>query len=202
MAYHCFPEAASSIAPRIDLLYFFLTSITVFFSLIIFGLIFYFAVKYRRRPDRGPEQSVAANTHESYGLEIAWSVVPFMITLVMFTWGASLYMAIARVPDQAMEISVVGRQWMWKIQHPEGRREINELHIPFGQPVKLTMASQDVIHSFYIPAFRLKQDVLPGRYTTMWFEPTRARGVPPVLRRILRYAPFGHDWPRRRDGAE
>jgi len=112
--------------------------------------------------------------HEGFALEIAWSVIPFMITLVMFTWGSSLYIANSRVPDQAMDVYVVGRQWMWKIQHPNGRREINELHVPLGQPVKLTLASQDVIHSFYIPAFRVKQDVLPGRYVTMWFQPTRA----------------------------
>jgi cytochrome c oxidase subunit 2 len=92
----------------------------------------------------------------------------------MFTWGSRLYIANSRVPDQALDVYVVGRQWMWKIQHPTGRREINELHVPIGQPVKLTLASQDVIHSFYIPAFRVKQDVLPGRYETMWFQPTRA----------------------------
>jgi cytochrome c oxidase subunit 2 len=168
-----FPEAASTVASSIDLLYFFLIAVTVFFSVLIFALIFYFAVKYRRRPDRPPEQ-IVAGTHEGYGLEIAWSVIPFMITLVMFTWGSSLYIANSRVPDQAMEISVVGRQWMWKIRHPSGRSEINELHVPLGQPVKLTLASQDVIHSFYVPAFRVKQDVLPGRLVTMWFQPTRA----------------------------
>jgi cytochrome c oxidase subunit 2 len=97
-----------------------------------------------------------------------------MLTLVMFTWGSSLYIANERVPDHAMDIYVVGRQWMWKVQHPNGRREINELHVPIGQAVKLTLTSQDVIHSFFIPAFRVKQDVLPGRYVTMWFQPTRA----------------------------
>ena len=107
------------------------------------------------------------------GLEILWSVVPFLITLVMFTWGSSLYIANQRVPDAAAEINVVGRQWMWKIQHPNGRREINELHLPLGQAVRLRLASQDVIHSFYIPAFRLKQDVVPGRYSSMWFQPAR-----------------------------
>jgi cytochrome c oxidase subunit 2 len=128
-------------------------------------------VKYRRRPGKIAEQQ---DQHAGVGLEIAWSAIPFLITLVMFTWGSSLYIANSRVPENAMDIYVVGRQWMWKIQHPSGRREINELHVPLGQPVKLTMASQDVIHSFYIPAFRVKQDVLPGRYVTMWFQPTRA----------------------------
>jgi cytochrome c oxidase subunit II len=169
-----FPEVASTIAGSVDLLYFFLTGVTAFFTILIFVLIFYFAVKYRRRPDRVPEQIDADTEHSGLKLEIAWSVIPFLITLVMFTWGSSLFIANSRVPDQALDIYVVGRQWMWKIQHPSGRREINELHVPVGQPVKLTLASQDVIHSFYIPAFRVKQDVVPGRYVTMWFQPTKA----------------------------
>ena len=166
-----FPEVASTIAANVDLLYLFLILVTAFFTALIFGLVFYFAVKYRRRPGKIAEQQ---DQHAGVGLEIAWSAIPFLITLVMFTWGSSLYIANSRVPENAMDIYVVGRQWMWKIQHPSGRREINELHVPLGQPVKLTMASQDVIHSFYIPAFRVKQDVLPGRYVTMWFQPTRA----------------------------
>jgi len=168
-----FPEVASTIAGGVDTLYFFLVAVTVFFSTLIFGLIFYFAVKYRRVSGRALSQTTET-THEGYALEIAWSVVPFLITLVMFTWGSSLFIANSRVPDQAMEIRIVGRQWMWKVQHPNGRNEINELHVPIGRPVKLTLASQDVIHSFYIPAFRVKQDVVPGRYATMWFHPTRA----------------------------
>jgi len=165
-----FPEAASTIARGVDLLYLFLTSVTAFFSVLIFACIFIFAVKYRRNPrNRGPEA-----VHGNLGLELLWTAVPFVITLIIFTWGASLYMSDARVPPNASDIYVVGRQWMWKIQHPEGRREINELHVPIGQPIKLLMASQDVIHSFYIPAFRLKQDVVPGRYATMWFEANKA----------------------------
>ncbi len=168
MGFPLFPEVASTIAASVDRLYFFLIGITVFFSVLIFASILYFAVKYRRKPGRTAEQ-----VREGLELEIAWSVVPFLITIVIFTWGSSLYIANSRVPDQAMDIYVVGRQWMWKIQHPSGRREINELHVPVGQAVKLTLASQDVIHSFFIPAFRVKQDVLPGRYVTMWFQPTR-----------------------------
>ena len=169
MGFPLFPEVASTIAASVDRLYFFLIGVTVLFSVSIFLCILYFAVKYRRRPGRTAEQ-----VSGGLGLEIAWTVVPFLITLVMFTWGSTLYIANSRVPDQAMDIYVVGRQWMWKIQHPSGRREINELHVPVGQAVKLTLASQDVIHSFFIPAFRVKQDVLPGRYVTMWFQPTRA----------------------------
>ncbi len=105
--------------------------------------------------------------------EIAWTVIPFFIFMGMFAWGAKLYFDIERPPDNAITMYAVGKQWMWKIQHPEGQREINELHIPVGRPVKLTMISQDVIHSFFVPAFRTKQDVLPGRYTTTWFEATQ-----------------------------
>jgi cytochrome c oxidase subunit 2 len=170
-----FPEVASTIAGSVDALYFYLTAISAFFSAVVFILIFYFAVKYRRRPGRRPQQDPYTQPqHEGHlGLEIAWSAVLFVIVLTIFTWGASLYMANSRIPDDATEIFVVGRQWMWKIQHPNGRREINELHVPVGQPMRLTMATQDVIHSFYIPAFRIKMDVVPGRYTTMWFEATR-----------------------------
>jgi cytochrome c oxidase subunit 2 len=170
-----FPEVASTVAASVDALYLFLILVTVFFSTLIFALIFYFAVKYRRRPGIEPVQDPETHPgHEGHlGLELLWTVVPFAITMVMFLWGASLYVANARVPDAASEISVVGKQWMWKIQHPNGRREINELHVPVGQPVKLTLATQDVIHSFYIPAFRVKQDVVPGRFTTMWFEATK-----------------------------
>jgi len=102
-----------------------------------------------------------------------WSVIPFGLTMVMFSWGASVYFKESRPPDNALQIYVVAKQWMWKLQHMEGRREINELHIPLGRPVKLTMTSEDVIHSFYVPAFRVKQDVVPGRYSTLWFEPTK-----------------------------
>ncbi|HYR42213.1 MAG TPA: cytochrome c oxidase subunit II [Terriglobia bacterium] len=168
MGFPLFPEVASTIAQSVDLLYLFLVAVTVLFSGLIFVCILYFAVKYRRKPGKTAEQ-----IHGVMGLEIAWSVVPFLITLVMFTWGSSLYVANSRVPDQAMDVYVVGKQWMWKIQHPSGRSEINELHVPVGKAVKLTLTSQDVIHSFYIPAFRVKQDVLPGRYVTMWFQPTR-----------------------------
>jgi cytochrome c oxidase subunit 2 len=90
--------------------------------------------------------------------------------MVMFAWGAKVYVNLERPPADAMVINVVGKQWMWKLQHPEGVREINTLHIPVGRPIKLVMTSQDVIHSFFVPAFRTKQDVLPGRYTTSWFE--------------------------------
>jgi cytochrome c oxidase subunit 2 len=107
-------------------------------------------------------------------LEGLWTAIPFAITMIIFFWGASLYATLRRAPDDALPILVVGKQWMWKLQHMSGRREINELHVPVGRPVELTMTSEDVIHSFFVPAFRVKQDAVPGRYTTVWFEATKA----------------------------
>ncbi len=162
-----FPEQASTLAPHVDLLLFFLIGVSCFFALLIASLLIVFAIRYRRGA-APPEQ-----IHGSTQLELTWTIVPFVIAMVIFAWGAWVYMEMARPPDNAHEVFVVGRQWMWKLQHLEGRREINELHVPVGQPVKLTMTSEDVIHSFYVPAFRMKWDVLPGRYTTAWFQPTR-----------------------------
>jgi cytochrome c oxidase subunit 2 len=164
-----FPEQASTLAPQVDGLLFFLLAVTVFFVILIAGLILVFMVRYRRRdPDEIPE-----SVHGSLVLEIGWSVIPFIIAMVAFFWGASLYATIRRPPDDAVNIDVVGKQWMWKLQHMEGRREISELHIPVGKPIKLTMTSEDVIHSFFVPAFRTKQDAVPGRYSTTWFEATK-----------------------------
>jgi cytochrome c oxidase subunit 2 len=164
-----FPQSASTISGRVDMLYFFLVTVAGFFSVLIFGLVFCFALRYHRSA-RNP---VARQIHGSLGLEIVWSVIPLALTMVMFGWGAVLYLRNARTPPGSMEIYVVAKQWMWKIQHTEGAREINELHVPTGAPVRLVMTSEDVIHSFYVPAFRVKQDVMPGRYTSMWFQPTQ-----------------------------
>jgi cytochrome c oxidase subunit II len=164
-----FPERASTMAARVDALYFFLVGLTVFFALLIAGLIVYYAVRFHRRH---PEQ-VGVTIHGGMVLEITWSVIPLLITLVIFVWGASVFFAMSRPPDDALNIYVVGKQWMWKLQHLDGQREINELHVPLGRPVKLIMTSEDVIHDFFIPAFRVKADVIPGRYTTIWFEPTK-----------------------------
>jgi cytochrome c oxidase subunit II len=165
-----FPERASTMAGRVDALYFFLLGIAAFFSLLIAGLIVYYAVRYRRRsPD-----AVGANIHGGLALEITWSVVPLIITMVIFVWGASVFFAMSRPPDETLNIYVVGKQWMWKFQHLDGQREINELHVPVGRAVKLIMTSEDVIHDFFVPAFRVKADVLPGRYTHLWFQPTKA----------------------------
>src|SRR5580704_12207974 len=164
-----FPEQASTFAPDVDHLLYFLLTVAVFFTLLIFGAIFYFAVRYRRRS----EQELPHVIHGGLTLEVVWSVIPFGLTMVMFTWGASIFFRESRPPDNALNINVVGKQWMWKIQHMEGQREINELHIPLGRAVKLTLTSEDVIHSFFVPAFRTKQDAVPGRYSTSWFQPTK-----------------------------
>ncbi len=165
-----FPESASTIAEGVDSLYFFLIGVGALFTVLIFSVTFYFAIRYRRRPGNEHPTAIEGNV----ALEAFWSVVPFVIGMIIFGWGANLYFKNAAPPPDAMDIHVVGKQWMWKLQHPEGRREINELHVPIGQPVRLIMTSEDVIHSFYVPAFRIKMDVLPGRYTTAWFEATKA----------------------------
>ena len=164
-----FPEQASSFAPHVDALYVFLIAVTAFFSLLIGTLVVVFAIKYRRR---SPDE-VATEVHESGTLEIAWTIIPFVIVLVMFFWGATVFFRITRPPANAIDIYVTAKQWMWKIQHADGHREMNELHVPVGQPVRLTMASEDVIHSFFVPAFRFKRDVVPGRFSTAWFEATK-----------------------------
>jgi len=168
-SFHVFPEQASTLASQVDALYFFLLAICGSLSLLVAALIIYFAIKYRMRT--GAERGAAIAG--SLRLEMFWTLAPLAIAMVMFGWGARTYVTGHQAPDDAMEIYIVGKQWMWKIQHPEGRQEINELHVPLGRNVKLTMISQDVIHSFFIPAFRVKQDVLPGRYTMEWFQATK-----------------------------
>jgi cytochrome c oxidase subunit 2 len=164
-----FPVQASTLAESVDLLYVFLIGVSMFFGLLIATLLVVFAVRFRRRSP----YEVPPVIHGSTALELAWTLIPFTLSMGIFIWGAVLYFEMARPPDNAHEIFVVGKQWMWKLQHLEGRREINELHVPVGQAIKLTMTSEDVIHSFYVPAFRMKADVLPGRYSTTWFEATR-----------------------------
>lgn len=163
------PEQASTIARGIDHLYYFLTAVDLFFTVVIFLTIFYFAVKYRRRSenDRPPQ------TKTLLPLELAWTIIPAILCAVMFIWSSSLYIRNSRPPTASAEIFVIGRQWMWKLQHPEGKSEINELHIPVDRPIKLTMTSEDVIHDFFIPAFRVKKDVVPGAYSSIWFEATQ-----------------------------
>ncbi len=162
------PEQASTISKGVDYLFYFLTANALFFAGLIFVLIFVFAIRYRRRSkDELPEE---VKTHMA--LELGWTAIPAFLCVVIFVWASVLFFRNSRAPRNSMEIFVVGKQWMWHIQHPEGKREINELHVPVNRPVKLIMTSQDVIHDFFIPAFRVKKDVLPDRYTSIWFEAT------------------------------
>lgn len=162
---------ASNFAGDFDALFFTLVGISIFFTALIAVLGLYFVIKYRRR---SPGE-IPPKTTPSVSLEVAWIGIPFLICLVIFVWGASLYYTIYSAPKEAMEVYVTAKQWMWRFQHTGGQREINELHVPMGSRVKLTMTSEDVIHSFFVPAFRVKADVLPGqgRYRIIWFEPTK-----------------------------
>jgi cytochrome c oxidase subunit 2 len=169
-AFRLFPEQASTMAPRVDGLYWFLVGVSGFFSALIFVLLVYFALKYRRRPGNLRPQQVGTHT----GVEISWIIVLTALTMVMFVWGARPYATMLLAPpEHALEVYGVGKQWMWKFQHAGGQREINELHVPVGHPVKMILASQDVIHSFFVPAFRTKMDVVPGKYTSIWFEASK-----------------------------
>ena len=167
--FHLFPPQASTGAAQVDWLFFGLVLMSLFFCVVVFFPIIYFSIRYRRG-------SPAERSHISSGnnlLESGWTVLPLIISIGFFSWGATVYYHIERPPRNALQVQVVAKQWMWKLEHAEGKKEIDELHLPLGQAVNLTMTSQDVIHSFYIPAFRMKQDVVPGKYTTEWFRPTR-----------------------------
>ena len=164
-----FPEAASTMATRVDALYFFMVGLGVFFSLLIAGLIVYYALKFHRRSPR----AIGEQSRGNLTLELTWTVIPLLITLVIFVWGADLYFAMSRPPDDALNIYVVAKQWMWKFQHLDGAREINELHVPADRDVRLIATSEDVIHDWFVPAFRVKADVIPGRYVNIWFRATK-----------------------------
>ncbi len=168
-AFPFFPERASTLAGEVDALYVFLISISIFFGLLIAALVTAFALRFKRRSDAERPAAI----HGSIPLELAWTLIPLALVTVVFFWSADLYFRLARVPRNAVEVKVVGKRWMWKLQHLTGQREINELHVPVGVPIKLTLTSEDVIHSFYVPAFRIKKDAVPGRYNTAWFEATR-----------------------------
>lgn len=170
LGFPLFPDQASTMATRVDALFYFLLSVSGFFASLICILIVVFAVKYRRRSEDERPPVISGDLR----LEALWTVIPLGFTMVMFVWGAKLFFVTYHPPIDSLEINVVAKQWMWKVQHPEGRLEIDELHIPVGRPIKLMLTSQDVIHDFFVPAFRVKKDVLPGRYTTVWFEATKA----------------------------
>ena len=162
------PESASTTAGQVDALYIFLVLVSAIMTVLIFSTLIIFAVRFRKRRGQPAEQIEGSTV-----LEITWSVIPFAVFLSFFVWGAVIFFQERTPPQDATEVYTVAKQWMWKFEHAGGQREINELHVPMGRDVKMIMTSQDVIHSFYVPAFRIKQDVLPGRYTTAWFHATK-----------------------------
>lgn len=164
-----FPEQASTFAWQVDLLYAYLIAISIFFTVAIVAALAIFLVKYREVEKYATPEEM----HGSMVLETVWSIIPFFISMTIFLGGAIIFFNQFTPPDDAMEIYVVGKQWMWKAQHQTGQREINELHVPVNTKVKLTMTTEDVLHDFSIPAFRTKADVVPGRYTYLWFEATK-----------------------------
>jgi cytochrome c oxidase subunit 2 len=164
-----FPEQASNFAGSVDTLFSFILLTCLFFSVLVTLLIILAAVKYKRKT----AGEVGSADHGNMVLEVGWTVIPLVIALGMFAWGAAVYVNYRTAPKDTLDIYVVGKQWMWKLQQPNGRKEINELHVPVNRNIKLIMGSEDVIHDFYVPAFRVKMDVVPGRYNTMWFRPTK-----------------------------
>jgi cytochrome c oxidase subunit 2 len=163
-----FPEQASTFAAQVDTLYFFLVALSLIFAGVLPFVILWLIVRYHRS-----QQVDRTNPLDSsLKLELTWTIIPLILVMIVFFWGSFLYINMRTPPQDTLDVYVIGKQWMWHAQHANGKRENNELHVPVGQPVRLIMTSQDVIHSFYIPEFRVKQDVLPGRYTTMWFEAT------------------------------
>jgi cytochrome c oxidase subunit 2 len=171
------PERASSLAGATDRLYLAVLGVTGFFTMLVAGLVVVFAIRYRRGAN--PRPPGATGPTGSLRLELLWSFVPLVVFLAFFWAGARIFLRGARPPRDGPVVNVVAKQWMWKLQHATGHREINRLHVPLGEVVRLRMTSEDVIHSFFVPAFRLKQDVLPGTYTYAWFEATRT-GVYPL----------------------
>ena len=162
-------EQASVHAAQVDDLFFFILACTGGSFLLVLGLVIYFSFMYQRREGDEATPRILG----SHKLELIWTVIPLLLFLVMYVWGVKVYQVSLNPPEDAMEVFVVGKQWMWKVQHPEGQREINALHLPVNRPVKLILTSEDVIHDFGIPAFRNKIDVVPGRYVTTWYEPTK-----------------------------
>lgn len=168
------PQTASEAAEDVDLLFLALLGFSALIVLVVFGLVLVFGIRYRAGSSASRRDPVTRTTP----IELTWLGAATVAFLALFLWAARVYFDMEQPPEDAMSIYVVGKQWMWKAEHPSGRREINALHVPVGEPVRLVMTSQDVIHSFYVPAFRVKQDVLPGRFTALWFEATRIGRYP------------------------
>ena len=167
--FQLFPTQASTLAPEVDNLFFGVSAITAFVALLVVVLVVYFALKYRDHTgDR-----VGAPVTGSVPLELGWSLIPFFIFIGVFVWASIVFFHIVRAPDQTLDIYSTGKRWMWRFQHVDGQREINELHVPLGRPVRVIFTSEDVLHDLFIPAFRVKADAVPGRYSAIWFEATK-----------------------------
>jgi cytochrome c oxidase subunit II len=179
------PAQGTAYAGQVDSLWLFLVWVTIFFFLLVAGLVTYFVFKYRRR---GPHDRTPQITHHS-GLEAAWTLIPLALVIFIFFWGFHSYMEAQVSPADALEIQVTAKKWVWQFEYPNGIRSLNELHVPLGKPVKLVMTSEDVIHSFFVPTFRVKQDVVPGTYTQLWFQASE-----PGLHQLLctQYCGKGH----------
>src|SRR3984885_3622623 len=164
-----YPEQASNFAPSVDPLMVYITAVCLFFAVAITFAVVFFFFKYQRKTS----DEIGVPIHGDMRLEVIWLVVPLLLALTMFAGGAVVYVDFRRPPLDTLDIYVIGKQWMWKLQQPTGLREINELHVPVGRNVKLIMASEDVIHDFAVPDFRVKMDVVPGHYNILWFRPTK-----------------------------
>jgi len=164
-----YPEQASNFAPHVDSLMLFIITVCLFFAVSVTIAIVWFFFRYHRKK----ENEVGVPLHGDSRLETLWIIVPLILAMVMFGWGAVIYVDYRHMPQDTLDIYMIGKQWMWKAQQPNGIREINELHLPLGRNVRIILASEDVIHDFYVPAFRVKMDVVPGHYNTMWFRPTK-----------------------------
>jgi cytochrome c oxidase subunit 2 len=163
------PPSGSTMAPEVDALMTFILGVCIFFGVVVFGGVIYFSLKYRRqrRSERG-----AAPSHND-ALELAWTILPLILVIIIFFWGFRTYMKMSVVPKDALEVKVTAQKWFWSFSYPEGQTSVSELVVPVGKPIKLLMSSRDVIHSFFVPGFRLKRDVLPNRYSIAWFEATQ-----------------------------
>ncbi len=179
------PPEGSAYAAQHDVFFIALVLLCAFFFLLIAGILTYFVWRYRRRGD----DDVTPDIKYNYKLEVIWSVIPLIIVIVIFFWGFQDYVNATTAPGDAMEIQVTARKWVWQFEYPDGTRTLNELHVPVGRPVRMVMSSEDVIHSFYVPTFRVKKDVVPNMYTELWFQP-REEGVHQLL--CAEYCGAGH----------
>lgn len=160
------PMAGSVHAREMDNFYIFLVLLTTFFFVLVAGLTVWSVVRYRRRPG-----VITPHITDNMGLELTWSVIPLLILMGVFFWGVRGFLGATVAPGNSLEITVTAKQWVWSFEYPDGTRTVNEVHVPVGKPVRFVMGSQDVLHSFFVPTMRVKQDVVPGRYTDVWFTP-------------------------------